>query len=61
MATETPKTFAKTPSKLRRLWDIAMLLIGSYEDFDRRLSDAEKKMSENASKLANLANRANNV
>jgi hypothetical protein len=61
MATETPKTFAKTPSKLRRLWDIAMLLIGSYEDFDRRLTDAEKKISENSTKLSNLANRANNV
>jgi len=61
MVTETPKTYAKTPSKLRRLWDIAMILIGSYEDFERRLTDAEKKMSENSTKLANLANRANNV
>ena len=61
MATETPKTYAKTPSKLRRLWDIAMILIGSYEDFDRRLTDAEKKMSENSTKLGDLANRANNV
>jgi len=61
MATETPKTYAKTPSKLRRLWDIAMILIGSYEDFERRLTDAEKKMSENSAKLTNLANRANNV
>jgi hypothetical protein len=61
MTTETPKSYAKTPSKLRRLWDIAMILIGSYEDFERRLTDAEKKMEENSAKLANLANRANNV
>jgi hypothetical protein len=61
MATETPKTYAKTPSKLRRFWDIAMILIGSYEDFERRLTDVEKKMSENSAKLIDLSNRANNV
>jgi len=61
MATETPKTYTKTPSKLRRLWDIAMILIGSYEDFERRLTDVEKKMSENSAKLIDLSNRANNV
>jgi hypothetical protein len=61
MATETPKTYAKTPSKLRRLWDIAMILIGNYEDFERRLTDVEKKMSENATKLSDLADKANNV
>jgi hypothetical protein len=61
MTIETPKTFAKTPSKLRRLWDIAMILIGNYEDFERRLTDAEKKMNENSSKLSDLSNRANNV
>ena len=61
MATETPKTYTKTPSKLRRLGDIAMILIGSYEDFERRLTDVEKKMSENSAKLIDLSNRANNV
>lgn len=51
MPIDPKQTYTQTPSKLRRLWEYAMRLIAEHEDFDSRLTDAEKKLSELSRKL----------
>jgi len=51
MSIDPKKTFNQTPSKIRRLWEIAMRLIAQYEDFDNRLKDLEKKTSDISKKM----------
>jgi hypothetical protein len=46
MADPLKKTYNQTTSKLRKLWDIALQLIGEYEDFDSRLNQLENKVDD---------------
>jgi hypothetical protein len=61
MAIDTKKTYTQTVSKLRVMWDTAMKLIGEYEDFNRRLSDLEKKASDISTKSVSITDRIKNV
>ena len=61
MVIQPQKSYVQTPSKLRMLWNIAMRLIGNYEDFDRRLTDLEKKFNDFSSKLTSTVDRIKNV
>jgi len=51
MNTLPKQSYNQTPSKLRTLWDIATQLIASYEDFDRKLTNLEKKIADISAKL----------
>jgi hypothetical protein len=61
MAIDPKKTYTQTPSKLRFLWEIAKRLIANYENFDRRLTDLEKKASDISSKIKSTADKIVNV
>lgn len=61
MVIQIKKSYTQTPSKIRFLWEIAHKLIGSYEDFDRRLIDVEKKVTDLSYKIAKLTNRVKNA
>jgi len=45
------QTYKQTPSKLRTLWEYAIRLISVHDDFNTRLSDAEKRIHELSRKL----------
>ena len=43
MATEPKKTYRQTPSKIMELWDNVYRLLEEYKEFDRQLTELEKK------------------
>lgn len=61
MVMEIKKSYTQTTSKIRFLWETANRLIGSYEDFNRRLTDIEKKFTDLSYKIAKLTNRVKNA
>ena len=61
MVIEPQKSYTKSPSKLRILWNTAMRLIGEYENFDRRVTLLEKNFSELSYKISIMVDRIKNV
>lgn len=61
MPTDPKQTYEQTPSKLRAMWDIAMRLIGEYEQFDNRLTLLESKVSELSKKVSSAIKGTGNV
>jgi len=55
------QTFERTIKKLRTMWDIAIQLIGDYEDFDKRLTLLEDKIDSLSRQLNSTVNNINNV
>lgn len=58
---EIKKVYNQTPSKIRVLWETARKLIGDYENFDRRLSGMEQKITDITYKINQLFDRLTNV
>jgi hypothetical protein len=48
------QNYLSTISKLRYLWEVAMRLIASYEDFDNRLTSLEKKVDSISSNITSM-------
>jgi hypothetical protein len=59
MAIDPLKAFKQTTSKLRTLWTIATILIGKYEDFERRLTTIEKNNNSLSNQLSDATKRIN--
>jgi hypothetical protein len=45
MATNAKPVYIQTKGKIRTLWEIASKLVAQYEEFDRRLTELENKVS----------------
>jgi hypothetical protein len=58
---ELKKTYTQTSSKIHILWNIAQRLIGSYENFDFRLVNLEKKFTDLSYKISLIVDRIKNV
>lgn len=54
MPIDPKKPYSRTKSKLRYMWEIAMRLIASYEDFDSRLTALENKINSISTKLNSM-------
>jgi hypothetical protein len=45
------KSYDKSTSKIRVLWETALQLIGAYEEFDRELYDLDTKVTDLSTRL----------
>jgi len=54
MSIDPKKPYTGTTSKLRYMWEIAMRLIASYENFDERLTRLENKVNSITSNITSI-------
>jgi hypothetical protein len=62
MTNQTQQAYNQTPSKIRTLWDTALQLVGQYEEFDRKISELDSKISTLSNSInAEIIRRTSNV
>ena len=62
MTNKTKEAYIQTPSKIRTLWDTALQLIGQYEEFSRKITELETKITDLSKSInAEITRRTSNV